>query len=765
MIPKFEYSDANSLAFKRSSVGYDTDFSLVEAHVPRTQTVAFAQRPHITYDVTGSFADPMVVYGDKVYYSTGRTLRVIDGEDNSLLINIGSSTPFVGQTGANDSIKGMQVLSNGYMLLSTGYRVAGEKGNLYYSTNQGVTWNRCKLGEADFEFEIGFAQDFGMLAESGGEVLLGEYGETADSCRRVYYSNDYGINWTKIFEPAATGQHLHAVIWKPGTTQSFYAAYGDGTANSEVIRVDCIDTANKANIASWQKAQTIAYFNPTTAFRRGSILYWGHDGSGDDPVVFAHDTLTETVTTSLDWPQYKANAAYAYLGANPSGDIYSMFEYMGVVYAAVRDITDKHVSGLYATTDMINWVCIHRAVGSYGYYKIIGYANGYIWGEFADEAQNRDIYKFEPIQVKNYEGLFVEAAISNKFGQAASCFDTGLGGWKIQTGHDAVMTLSSEKSLASGNSAKVVGANNSKGFAYAYSPYLPGPTANQYMLLSLWIYIEQSWPKEYTIYVKWGTAGGDDASSIIRITTNIPKRVPGWQKISCWAKAASSVSWTYGPRAVIEIDDNGSGKFTDAVFYIGAAQAVYFDDLWYDGTFQLGGTDRAVEKAAYPLAGIGTEYSVSINWFPNTGYLNAKRDIALWSITGIDGSYIDIYWSFSDQKIYVTDGTNSASTSQTYPFEYLDLIKIALTSDGTDSVLYIEDSVNGFNSTTASLVNLTGSPVMLTPGNTNAGDKLQAGIFGMARAYNSQLTSPQVQEDFNSLQTIVPRVKPALSIL
>jgi hypothetical protein len=184
----------------RNSIAFDADFNQIPANQGRYEGICVASRPLVTiFDEGGSFSawdvdGDFVLCGDSLYAYT-----TTDGNNLTLIADTNSSSePFASHRSDSDVIKSIKVMDDGSWILCLGHNAEGAKGNLFRSTDKGSSWTWV------MEFESGCVGDFGWYAIADNEVAIGEYGyrPQSDNCRRVYYSDDYGATWSKIYEPA-----------------------------------------------------------------------------------------------------------------------------------------------------------------------------------------------------------------------------------------------------------------------------------------------------------------------------------------------------------------------------------------------------------------------------------------------------------------------------------------------------------------------------------------------------------------------------------
>ncbi len=746
-----------SVSLVRDSIAYDSYFNQVAANIGRFEKICISSRPTLTL-----FADPTDpnisrlaydVDGDLVILAEkSNILRVTNDGLNYITLADTSSTgsePFRSHVDPDDNIKAVKVLPDGSWILSSGRKTQfGNKGNLFRSTNKGYAWTWVH------QFENGYSTSFGMSAIADNEIAICEYNSKyqIDNPRRVYYSNDYGATWHKIYEPIAQfGRHSHVVAFKPGDTDVIYISYGDGEY-AKVTKIE-FSGGDKTDAANWSEVSgmPITTYDPTMLFADGTNLYCGRDGAGYEPVLLKIDTTTDHTSTTLNWPSYVNSESSPYHYQNPYGDVYSMLKYKGIYYVAVRDIYNQVVGGIYVSTDLKHWVCAYRVEGDDGFEDIVGFANGYLWGTYCNST-TRTLYKLDPVEARLVSTLRVERGITNLHSADESSFEGNLGSWQIPASDDISVSRVTDESLHGSYCMKNQGVDKGKGLGRARTAYMAAPDINDYIVASFWIKLAESWPDNYLITATLGTSPLDIPKISKKVSyvyaISDPNAISDWQKIVLWGKSLSN-DWEYGPRVEIMIDDMDGGNFSDAVCYVDCVQMVYLNDLHYSGSWHIGGTTRANEVAYCPMTGLGSEFTATFEWRPDCSSREWHGDIPIGTITD-NNNYIDLYYDQYEQKFVLTDGTNSAITTRTFTWEHLDSIKFAVTNLNLDFRLSIQSPKDGTehiltDNTATKLVRPTGLAL-----GTND-DKLQygCGLFANIKTFDLALSTSEIEAQFN----------------
>jgi hypothetical protein len=743
------------LGLVRDSIAYDANFRELPKNVGRYEDICVASRPDVILN-TSELVAHLDVDEDAGLLLAGyvNILKTSpDGQNFTKIADITKDEPFVSNlNNLNDSIKSIKILPDGSWLVALGKKEPGNQGNLFRSMDKGRSWSHV------LKFDSGYPEQFGY-ALADNKVAVVEYGYNGqeNNPRSVYYSDDYGATWAKIYDPGAhSGQHGHCLSFAPGDTNTIYVSYGDGNC-SEVIKIE-----NSGGV--WSKTATIAKYNPVCAFSDGAYIYFGHDKVGTDPVIWRLDPADDSRKDVLRWPEYRYNSNYPYRYQNPHGDVYSMLVYNGVYYAAVRDEDNHHDAGIYVSTDGVHWVCAHRVEGVDGFLFIAGYANGYLWGIYSDGDSGR-LYKMSPVNAKIVNALRLERGITNILNTPSrSSFEDDNGGWKrYSTNHDIDLTegyygRSNVDALHGDYCFLFTAKDNGAGHAKIISDYWPTkPSLNGLICASFWIKGCPTWPLDYSavasiyVYNKTATGSIDSEPTNFEITKE-------WQKITLWGKCTDANWDTCGPQLWIDFYDNGwltgiESHDRQAQCYIDACQIVYFPDQYYNSSWQIGGTPRANETATGSLVGLGAEFTTTFEWRPDCSSREWHGNIYIASWTDGDEN-IDFYYDNATSKFVATDGTNTAVTTQTFSWEHFDSIKLALTNMGGDFRLSVQTPLNGVEHVlTNNGDTKLGPPVAVTFDTYSRRTSYGCGLIANVKHFDLPLTISEIQKLFDLVET------------
>lgn len=196
-------------------------------------------------------------------------------------------------------------------------------------------------------------------------------------------------------------------------------------------------------------------------------------------------------------------------------------------------------------------------------------------------------------------------------------------------------------------------------------------------------------------------------------------------------------------------------------FYFDNASMFLSQDRWlsYSLPMSVPGTDPFTSVDDFLSVDLipATEWSLTFEWYPFEGVANFPHVDEAWhtsiplpiaSIVGTGGTYIDINWNRQDQKFEIID--NNSDTIQINPpvvpirWLHYDSVKFALTSDGTDTQLYMFSPENmrengelimlasGLN------VNIT-NPTSLKLGTNFAENDIGCGAFTNVRYWRDEV--------------------------
>jgi len=636
---------------------------------------------------------------------------------------------------------------------------ANRQGYLFRSTDKGSTWQVCQYHSdgSPFQLERGYPDYWGWTGVNGNEAVIGEYAyrDQENNPRRIYYTDNYGASWSKIYEPAAqSGRHCHLVTFAPNDTSVIYISYGDSVYR-KLVKIEHYG-GDKKDINNWGNEPSeiiLAKTQPTAAYGDGKYIYFGRDGSDRHPNILRLDTSNDNLETVLHIPKRQADcpeSPYAFSGG--TGNIFSITKYKDVLYAGnmvIQGVAELTDGGIYVSRDGENWLCAYREVHSgpegsvFGVESVRGFADGYLWGTLRDGTGIR-LFKFEPVSAGICNALITETGVNNLLDSTTSK-DGDPSGWAIFPPPNDNITIqqsdpNTEPSLVGCCSLKVTGINNGGTSAVLKSPTF-STTNDKYYCASFWVKAAESCLPEHYAYVEWYSGSRMTGRASFILPTE------GWQKINLWGQAIQD----YAVQA-FKITFNIPVNHSDMVCYIDAIQVVESDDKHYYGTWQVGETTRDNEYGVYPLCGAGNFFTTSFEWQPHAGFAEFATDLAIASWVGSDNSCIDLIWDPCESRFVLTDsnGDTVSSTANAYRFNHFDFVKVCLTSDGVSSALYLSDSLNGLAVIDANSVNLTGTPIALKLGANNDETVWGCGCFpGCIRVWDTQLNIDDIKAVFD----------------
>lgn len=653
------------------------------------------------------------------------------------------------------NIQTAQVLPNGNWLLSLGRNEAAtfggiDAGRLFLSTDKGLTWTLvCSMVNGHHRY-------FGAYGNvSGNRVVVGEYNSTifAGNPRAVWLSEDYGVTWTKILDPDADGfTHIHCLCFDPTNENRIFMSLGDAGYRQlvPITKTDGVWSAGTKTAGFYSTG--IAGIQPTCMMAYQGKIWLGHDESGSNGAIQIYDPAAGTWVRG--WYPFDPAGASLYYDPALMGDPYIMGIKVqnGVFYAACINTTDLRYGGLLVSADGYRWTFLRRTTGATngGAYGVAGVVGGkFYWNSFLASA-NKTSYCIAP-GVKGVKGVIAERAetplLSAEQSENFTSVTDTLGGW-VKAGDVSTLALDATAGIGGGPCLKATMGAHSSG--YGEIRFHPATHitwgANEYLTVVAYVKPGALW--DYFSQVKlelWGTGITRPA------TTNYQQIGSGWTRLVTIAKAP--VGGCADALISVFIDKQSVGDTlvpTGAVLYIDRIQA-YASATQYlqSDSWQIGGTDRLAEVPSYPIVGGGANWSIAFSWFPLNGYQSILADIPVCTVLGSDAVNLVLSWIQATTVLSGTDGTQTVAATTTTLFEKDDQINIALTSDGTDTILYVEDPINGaVAAKTLTAVNLTGVPTSLLLGSNADKSSIGIGAFTNVRIFNSKLSAADVAEVF-----------------
>lgn len=487
-------------------------------------------------------------------------------------------------------------------------------------------------------------------------------------------------------------------------------------------------------------------------------IYWGKD-AGSNPLIVRLDTVDDSISDVFNWPCYIQDPNTPYRSTGNFSAIFGMLIHDNVYYAAIRSAVAPPYSGaILASLDGEHWAVAYRteSLDDSGFRDIVGYMGGYLWGSYMGvDYGDLYMYRMKPVKAKNVSALRLEKGITNLLeGLNNSSFESEPD-WYYSPNpgdvNDVASGITTDESIHGSHSYKLVLQDNDAGSSKAqfHTPYFT-PSEGQYLVASFWVKGAPTWPEEFSIMSNWLYSGGSLAreSSIFRV-------FPYWQRIVTWARVEDD-NWDAGKGVKFVVmfkyinDGYGSqwqysGDWSNATCYIDAVQIVAFDDLHYYGSFHPGGNIRADESGIVPLTGIGDTFSISFEWKPNSSSRELHRgQLSIASILGLDNSFINLAYDKASQKFILDNGIYSVFTDNTYTWEHQDYFRFAITSDGVNSKIYLESSLNAGESLDTPSVSLTDHPVLLQLNTDFTKSNFGHGLFHSIRAWNVVLSPEEI---------------------
>ncbi len=314
--------------------------------------------------------------------------------------------------------------------------------------------------------------------------------------------------------------------------------------------------------------------------------------------------------------------------------------------------------------------------------------------------------------------------------------------------------MSTDTALAGTSSYKIVCEDKGKGEGEIHSGYCQvNPVLGDYVCASFRIRGASTWPSVYTCSARIQGIGG----AVDSLTGSFKLR-PGqdWEQKTLWARCTDD-SFTNGIRILLTLYDNSyGGDFPDATCYIDCVQMIYFNDLHYSGSWQIGGTPRADEIARGSLVGLGAEFTTSFEWKPDRSRREWHDNVYVASWTDSQ-EHIDLYYDNVNSEFVATDGTNTATTTQAFSWDHADTVKFAFTNMHGDFRLSVSAPLSGVEHTlTDNSHTMLGPPVAITFGTGSWSTNHSCGLIANVKHFDSALTVSQVDQIFNLVDPTTP---------
>jgi len=368
----------------------------------------------------------------------------------------------------------------------------------------------------------------------------------------------------------------------------------------------------------------------------------------------------------------------------------------------------------------------HSATGGlYGFQNIAGEAGGYIWITFRDAGGNLRVCRMDKIRCKLGSGYSIERGVTNSLDVNASSLEAATGTWASYYRKNAaltVRTLASELGITAKNGDyvyRIKGSAEPSADTSILTELKPNPivqpTVNQYITMSFWVKALSGHNRLFGIQVYLLGIGSGGDGTVATTNWSYSAATNGWRKITVWGKCTQTFTGTNGVKLAFYTRPRGAypsgGNYTlsdaewgNCDFVVDAASIYVSDSIHYSGDWQIGGTARTDEYAAVPMADIGSNWSVAFSWYPKHGATEIHDDIPIATIKGVDGSSIYLFYDQSEGKFVLLDNGTDTASSAVVTWEPIDIIRFAITSDGTDSTLWIQTTKDALDDTADSFV-------------------------------------------------------------
>ncbi len=764
------------IVLSRDSVAYDHKMHKLGLNEPRTRQIAVANRAECeilpyrsdvrSYAVAniGGIEHLLCRLGNE---SGSKIFSTTDGENFSEVADLSNIKSWDGGT-----VNSIAVLPDGSWLVPAGMSLheSGRGSSLYRRDPEG-NWSKV------LETDAGWPAIFSWTAIRDNEVAFGCYGSkvVSDPATQtpisVYYSDDYGQTWARIYRPDYDPEHplyernavnenvmhAHSLVFHPEHTNSLYIAYGDHPIN-KIWRIDYVQgDGGKLNPDNWYESEEnpIYWAGPVGATTFNGWIYWGHDNQRYEATIYRMhpDTYEVQNVCTLGRQSSYSDANRPTRMANNTRFCFAIEEYQGLLYATVNYPSIRSDTGLLVSPDGENWTMISRTANTRGPRHIAGFIYGKAWCYMEGDGDADYVVTFDLSDV--------EAVVSNAFKAergahnilpASSSYtfeykDGNPGRWRETTSSDLKsIERSQEEALFGDYSLKITSEDTG---AEQVRLRLPNYVFTDGDLIVMSLYYKAAPSTPPMAYIGLHRLGGmiinaSEGSASIG-NTGVKD---GWQRLAVWGRAT-------GGNAALEIRiDTTLAKdygydIEDIVYYIDGVQITKAADIHHNTGWIPGGTSRADEYGYSPMMVSSNEWTSSFIWRPRFRYMEIAAGtnfpIATW--VGQNGDYLELYYERSEKRFRLTDGASTAS-SEIVEFEWYDTLKFIL-ANGDNAKLYIEATHEG-QLPSINIPSLESLPTEMLLNANYEQTILGMGLFANIRHLNKQVNNEKATEFFNT---------------
>ncbi len=778
----------------------------VAANLPRRETVATAGAITLTKYATPGIALCVDSIRRVWFYTEANTptttITQVDADgDETEVVDIAASgdvlQDFYDAFPGEVNVASMRVSENGDWLLWLG------RNGTYDGDDQCRVY--CRRGGAGAWVLI-HSNIYGSVSASGvGEpknnvVLWGDYAPivTTNKCGYHVWRIDCSgetVVVDRIYDrpdPDVIQRHVHHVCEHPTDPLECYAAYGDvgdhGAATSGPWFIELAGPAgweagdSPAGESLW--TATVIWAGQWTTTDTGFNVQCERMAAVGTKILVAgyanlwYDPSTGALSHGPWFPPKLAgvNFAYGHQGDHGANVSMSPWVHEGVLYLCVYSYTVANENdGLYASADEgLTWTALYRQPAGDGFDHILGVVGGRLIIAGESVAGAGEIWRSDCVPtVRAIEALRLEAAVTNVITDAVDgTFAVGSGAgatghWQVYAGHDtAVLT-----GVAGGmDGAAMQVAITAKGGAETYCRLLlqkqaawPTFASGTKFVLRMKVKAVGAWPQNYkvAIYAYSSTTITWDPWS----SREIIPCAGGWTDVTVEGRATgagSTVLWL-----AIECDRAAGTDNANRTFLVDCVEIVPAAGAWRAcDSYVAAGTPRADEYAEVPLADVAADdWKVAFSWRPEMGWSETAADLAIASIAGAGGTWMDLIWDQSAKTFTLTDNGSHTAASAVVEWGHFDEIRFEIASDGTDTTLTIREPVGGTRVVDCTAVAI-GAPATMRFGTNHDASLFSAGHFTDDRRRAWELTvandSPQTVSAIRAWMTETENVELSL---
>ena len=624
------------------------------------------------------------------------------------------------------------------------------------TTDAGATWTTTLTSTPG-------PADACTVRQRGNEITWGGYpiyNNLSTTNPPIYYSADCGATWSLIYTVTSPNDgsnfHVHAVEFDLATTSVVRIFMGDSGAYPFrwIFKLSKPNGWVPGN--SWSLVATIPNVGgegvcttPYGILQTLNTLNW-NGGANDNPNITLLDPSNDTFSIVSGFGKQTQRMRNVWYDPASGLSIAPMYN-----YGAPGPGVD---TGLYITKDFSTFSTLSRLPGTYqGFHAITGVAGGYLWMDVSDASETPWLARIAMPTTQQVQALRIEPAKTNVLNTSDDCSFTAsngtpsIGGWIAESyGSCAAVAASSVPGTPFGTVGNVAQlTTDGAGIAehgvrfesksYAQLGYAT-PLVGDYVLIAAPICTTDS-PYNAFYISDFETQSDGDWSVVFQNMRSIGRK-PSW--------VLSLVKYTGTPLSSghiqlrIKLEGNGANPGV-CHFYVGPVSWFTGPDpsmLYQSWQNQVAATS---ESSQLSLAGLGTAWTMACDWIKDFDANLCVGDKPIATITGQNGAAITLTWNAVANTITMSDGTHSVATAA-FPVSFRsDIMRIAVTHNGTNAILYTQDPLNGTVAVgAASGVVMAGSPVNLLLGTNAAGTTHGRGLFFNAHAWGEVFSSGQV---------------------